>query len=144
MVGLLILPPPPPPHTRFRCSTSLSLNQNDREKRVAAAVEASRAERQSFQEEINKQRREIETKVADNLERLQVLYAPPKVPTGAAFTPTSGAPFFSASGAAGGGLPPPIPGVPATTTPRSAPEPERVNDEVEKLLALVRVTRNQI
>ena len=32
----------------------------------------------------------------------------------------------------------------AASTPRSAPEPERVKDEVEKLLALVRVTRNQI
>ena len=93
------------PRTRGPCQLRVPVAddepQSDRDKRVTAATEACLADRQSFQEELNRQRREIETKVADNLERLQVLYAPPK--TLGAYTPTNAPPVFSApSGSSGG------------------------------------------
>ena len=45
-----------------------SLCQSDRDKRVAAAREDANAQRQGFMVEIAKQRTEIESKVAENME----------------------------------------------------------------------------
>jgi hypothetical protein len=142
----------PLPHPSLFLNSFSAPFQADRDQRVAAAAEATAVERHSFQEEINRQRRDIEVKVADNLERLQVLYAPPKTVSAvvgpSSFLPSAAPPLFTAAsptagfGAAGSvSTPLATGGVP---TPRSAPEPERVKDEVEKLLALVRVSRNQI
>jgi hypothetical protein len=81
-------------------------------------------------------------------QRLRILYAPPRTVDGVglATSVAVGPPLFIPSSGAGlvGDAAASSAAVEGRATPRSAPEPERVNDEVEKLLALVRVKRTQV
>jgi hypothetical protein len=109
------------------------LPQTEREQQLAPLVEAARAQMEDAERSTFKQIKELEFKVAEQLDRLRVLYAPPRDSESTrAIAPPPMAVVTLGVG----------PGTPLSRLDSPGHDPTVVNDEVEKLLALVRVTKN--
>jgi hypothetical protein len=104
--------------------------QGERDVCVAKVQDGCKRDSVRFLEEVQRQRQDIESKVADSMQRLRILYAPPRTAAVATVAHT----VASERGSLVGSNP----------SPRNFVEPDHVAEEVEKLLALVRVSRTQI